>query len=365
MFDFIPLPLYTPIYYYILMLMVLLTFLQTQTNTLGSTASKSFGNGMGMFLFIFLLLYMGLRPVSWEYFGDMGSYNRMFLNYVSGAQISDTKDPFFHFFTKLSSQIMSARMYFLLNACLYIIPLFVVCKKWFKEYWFYGFLLIVISFEFWAYGTNGIRNGIAGSLFLLGMSRDKRVWQIIWIVLAISFHKTMMLPAVGFVLANLYNKPKVMIGFWLLTIPASLIGGGFFESIFSSIGFGEDDRMLQYLTTELASEDRFSSTGFRWDFLFYGATAIFAGWYYIVKLKYSDKIYFWLFNTYVFANAFWILVIRASFSNRFAYLSWFMMAIVIVYPLLKKIIIPKQHQKIGYILLLYFGFTFMMKMILK
>ena len=40
---------------------------------------------------------------------------------------------------------------------------------------------------------------------------------------------------------------------------------------------------------------------------------------------------------YLTANAFWILVIRSSFSNRFAYLSWFLMAIIIFYPFFKHI----------------------------
>lgn len=32
---------------------------------------------------------------------------------------------------------------------------------------------------------------------------------------------------------------------------------------------------------------------------------------------------------------FWVLVIRANFSDRFAYLSWFMYALVMMYPLLE------------------------------
>src|SRR5690606_26335421 len=106
------------------------------------------------------------------------------------------------------------------------------------------------------------------------------------------------LPSVGFLLANFYNHPKNLIVFWVLCIPISLLSGGFFENIFSTIGF--DDDRLSYFTGDIGS-DRFSSTGFRWDFLTYSATAIFAGWYYIIKREYTDKVYFWLFNTYVFA----------------------------------------------------------------
>lgn len=173
----------------------------------------------------------------------------------------------------------------------------------------------------------------------------------------------MLLPSLGFVIANLYNHPKKMLTFWLVCIPLSLVGGGFFENFFASLGF-EDDR-LSYLTDGNVNNDNFSSTGFRWDFLIYSGTAIFAGWYYIVKKEFNEKIYFWLFNTFVFSNAFWILVIRANFSNRFAYLSWFMMGLVIIYPLLRQQLIPKQHQKVGLILLANFAFTFLMNIILS
>ena len=317
---------------------------------------------MGFFAFVFVLLFMGLRPIH-DVFVDMPGYSNIFHRYVDNPELQISNDILFEIYTMIAAQIMTAQMYFLLFACLYVFPLYIVCKKWFKQYWFYGFLFLVTSFSFWSYGTNGIRNGVAGSLFLLAISRDKRVWQIVFIMLAIGFHKTMLLPTIGFVLANFYNKPKVMIAFWIATIPISLLGSGLFESIFSAIGFGEDDRMLRYLTTE-ADTTVFSSTGFRWDFLLYSLTAVVAGWYYIVKLKYNDKIYFWLFNTYVFANAFWILVIRANFSNRFAYLSWFMMGLVIIYPLLKSKLITSQHKKIGLILVIYFAFTFFMNVVL-
>lgn len=361
MIDFIPIELYTPIYYYILLVVVLVILLHTQTKGLKSTEALQLNNNFGSLVAVFVLLYMGLRPIH-GVFVDMTTYNKLFESYVTGAPITSTKDVFFHVFTKFSSQVMSAQIYFLLCAALYVVPLYIVCKKWFNNYWFYAFLFLIGAFSFWAYGTNGIRNGIAGSLFLLGISRDKRLWQVVFFVLAINFHKTMLLPTAGFILANFYNEPKKMIGFWTLCIPLSLVGGGFFENFFATLGF-EDDR-LSYLTDGNINDDNFSSTGFRWDFLLYSATAVFAGWYYIVKLKFEDKIYFWLFNTYLFANAFWILVIRANFSNRFAYLSWFMIGLVIIYPLLKREMIPEQHKKIGFILIAYFGFTFLMNVLL-
>ena len=359
MFDWIPLELYTPFYYYLLLAIVLIILMDSHSR---SWPSGNKFQRFGIIILIFTIVYIGLRPISGRYFGDTNTYAAIFNNYADGAIITSTKDLLFHSFMKISSSIMDVHFFFGLCAVLYIVPLYLVSKKWFKELWFFGFIFLVTAFSFWAAGVNGVRNGIAGSLFLFAVSRDKRIFQVIWLLLAIGFHKTMLLPTVGFILANIFNQPKKLIFFWILCIPLSLIGGDFFESFFGTLGF---DERLSYLTSGNINEDDFSSTGFRWDFLLYSATAIFAGWYYIVKKGYKDKVYFWLFNTYVFANAFWILVIRANFSNRFAYLSWFMIGLIIIYPLLRETLFPNQYKKVGFILLLQFTFTFLMNVILS
>ena len=359
MFDWVPLEYYSAVHYFLMLLLVLLTLLISQSQSMNSDPNFRYMKIMGTMYFIYILIYMGLRPIS-GVFIDMLTYNGIFKHYANGGEIYSRKDIVFHIFTKLCSQIMTAHFYFLTCVALYVIPLYVVCKKWFNDYWFFGFLFLVSAFSFWAYGTNGIRNGIAGSLFLLGISREKRISQAIWILLAIGFHKTMLLPAGAFIIANFYNKPKWVLFFWVLCIPISLVAGGFFESLFGSLGF--DDERMAYFTNEVR-EGRFASTGFRWDFLLYSSTAVFAGWFFIVKRNFNDKVYFWLFNTYVISNGFWILVIRANFSNRFAYLSWFMIGVVIIYPLLKQYIVSKQYKKIGLIMLAYVSFTLFMNIL--
>jgi len=362
MFDWIPIESYTSIYYYVMCVIVLITLLHSQSLRFGEQKNRNFIAFMGFFLLIFVILYMGLRPIH-GVFVDMTTYNGRFENFqkVGVTMMDNPNDYLFDLFTLLCSKIMTAQMYFFTCALLYVGPLWIVSKKWFGSYWFYGFLTLVISLSFWNFGTNGIRNGIASSIFLLGISRDKRLWQIIWIIVAINFHKSMMLPALGFVLATIYNKPKYYLLFWIICIPLSLSFGTVFQELFS--GFVEDER-VSYLIEEVNSS-LFSSVGFRWDFLLYSAAGVFAGWFYIFIRKFQDQYYNILYCTFLFANAFWILVIRANFSNRFAYLSWFMMAMIIFYPLLKKQFLRKQYSKIGFITLAYFFFTFLLNVMLS
>ena len=51
------------------------------------------------------------------------------------------------------------------------------------------------------------------------------------------------------------------------------------------------------------------------------------------------------------------MVIRSAFSNRFAYLSWFMYPTVVAYPLIYLPLWEDQDRKTGWILLGYCAFT--------
>lgn len=355
MIEFVSLENYYPFFINFCLFIVLTTLLHTRVININDEKNIKYIRTFGYSLCFSLILYMGLRPISGKYFTDMLTYSRHFYHYAYGGEIIGSKDLFFHYFMKFCASFMSVHLFFLTCAILYIYPMYRISKVYFKEYWFYSFLMFVVSFSFWAYGVNGIRNGIATSFFLLALTfPKKKVLQIIVFFIAILFHKTILLPTLAYVISLIYNKPKIYIGFWIFCIPLSLVLGGFWEALFASLGFG-DDRLAGYLTSE--SEN---SGSFRFDFLFYSAFAVFTGWYFIIKRKFNDKIYSLLFNTYVISNAFWILIIRANFSNRFAYLSWFLMAIIIIYPFLKKTFYKKQHFAIGKVVFLYFAFTYFM-----
>src|SRR5690554_3435155 len=114
MITSIPLEFYTSFYYYVLLIIILFTFLHTQILSLSDEKNLNYVKITGGIVLAFIFLYMGLRPISGFYFGDMGTYARIFERYADGAPIVSTKDVLFHVFTKLCSQIMSVHTYFLL-----------------------------------------------------------------------------------------------------------------------------------------------------------------------------------------------------------------------------------------------------------
>ena len=162
-------------------------------------------------------------------------------------------------------------------------------------------------------------------------------------------------------LSSLYiiHKFKTAYTFWIVSIFLSLILGNTVANLFASLGF--DDRMSGYLNNTEALSSEFSSSGFRWDFLIYSSMPIVLGYYVIVKKGIRNLTYEFLLNTYILSNAFWVIVIRAAFSNRFAYLSWFLYPIVVAYPLLKLPIWENnQGSYLKKIMLANFGFTYIM-----
>lgn len=361
MFDFIFISDYIPLYYHFMMAITLYSFLQSNVKKLEDFDTIKMMGFLGYFLLIIVLLYMGTRPISFV-FGDMINYADGYQKLQLNSNLEISKDFIFWYFTKICAGILDAREYFFLIAVIYILPNYFFVKKYFNEYWYIPLLMIFGSFSFWTYGTNGLRNGMATSIFIGALYYyDKNKW-IMYGLMALSYgvHNSLMIPIGAFIVSGLYKNPKVYFYIWLAAIPLSLIGGGAWESFFASLGLG-DDRVGNYLSSGVeSSETKFSSTGFRWDFVLYSGFAVVAGYYYIIKRGFKDSFYTHLWGTYMIANAFWILVIRANFSNRFAYLSWFLMAIVIAYPLFKVKFWPEHYKIVGRIFFAYYLFTYYM-----
>jgi hypothetical protein len=326
----------------------------------GDLRNKNYSRAALIFAF-FLLLFIGLRPIDvpgvGKYFGDSINYLLTFNYIANGGNVESWSDPVFGFLTEFCAHNLSAETYFFILAALYIIPLYSACRRINGNRTFILLLGIVSSMLFLSGGVNGIRAGIGTSFVLLAFSyRDRKGLLAILFIFALGFHKSMFLPILAFLICSFYSNYKVYIFIWFISIGLSLAFGGFWENFFASFTIG-DERFTNYLTTQVDAS-LFKYTGFRWDFLFYSFIPVMAGVYYITKLEYKNSNYIHLFNTYLIANSFWILVIRASYSNRFAALSWFLLPLILLVPLIEDNIFYNKPGTISIFLLLIFAFTY-------
>lgn len=369
-FTLVPLYLYTPVYYWLMFTICILTGWY-YTNSVG--CRKLLIQNSGMFAFVLaipLAFYVGCRPVSGRYFADMKMYAYLF----DWMKVNTFVDMFsfssewvFDFLMRLCKRsTRDVHVFFLMVDLIYFGCQLWACKKLLKENAWLAILFVFFSYQFFTYSTNGIRNGMACSLMMLAMAfiadRNKRGYLIggFLCVLAIGTHRSVMIPISAIIAAIYFVKnTRQAILIWVACIFLSLIAGGFFQGLFQRLGF--DDRMTSYSTYDMS---RFSHSGFRWDFLLYSAMPIWLAKY-VSDKGIKDATFSLLANTYIIANSFWVLVCRMAYSNRFAYLSWFMYGLVIAYAVIRVPIWKDQDKKCGLILMAHTAFTMGMFLIGK
>lgn len=364
MIEILPAELYHPIYCFISIVLTIYYYSRLNRG-FELEYNKKRRYGLILFYAIAFIIVVGYRPISGYYFGDTINYAHIF-NFLQGDTVKPDKEDewIFDYITWWCAQNMDVHSYFLLIEILYIVPVLIACKKICPNNPAVMMLFFMTSFSFFSYGTNGIRNGMACSLIILAIAYtfDKKKWKLL-ISLLLAFiaygcHISTALPIISMIVCLFFKNTKLLIYFWVLSIGISLVAGGQVEAFFTSLGF--DDRMSVY-SSENVDTSLFSSTGFRWDFLLYSAMPIILGWYCFFKRGIIDKKYSYLLNTYILCNSFWVMMIRASYSNRFAYLSWFLYPIVLAYPLLSfKVFQDKNNNKVAWILVAHTAFTIIM-----
>lgn len=347
---------YTNIYFILLVLITLFSFVlnpRKQKKDLKTT----------FFLFAFCALYIGLRPFSSVY-TDMLSYKIIFEDAIQGYSIDAISGDFlFVEYTQLSARIMSLEMWFFLTALIYTWAAYKTLRNIFGNNMYAAFLLLVTSFFFFAYGTNTIRTGLAGSLALLGISqyyKNKKALLVLFFFLAINFHNTFIIFIIAFIISAIYKRTFVYIIVWLICFFLSAI----IQLDISSYIIGLSGDSIQRAKTYLTGEDTLGIGGiFRWDFFLYGLLPIIWGLHIVWKKKFNDKFYTTVLNTYITINAAWILVIRMIYTDRFAYIGWILIPIVITYPLLKKPEIIKEPNKIlSYAIIINLALTILLRL---
>lgn len=340
---------------------------------IGSSAQKilhaegSSMQGVALFLTLALSIFIGLRPVAGA-FGDMAMYGHHYLNIVNGlVPISLQGEWLWEDIAAFCKTIgLSLNEYFLVISFGYFAGMFICSFLLMRKNLWMAVIFFYVSFSCYSFSTNGLRNGLGCSIDLIAMSLfamggAKRPAGIVLMFLAMGIHRSTILPSAATVVSlYLIKDTKMAIRFWIASIAISLAAGPLVEQFFSALGF--DDRMDKYssVNQDVSSMDQFSMSGFRWDFLLYSAFPVAMIWYVTRYRKFTDQIYTIFANSYLLCNAFWIMVIRSAFSNRFAYLSWFLYPVVIVYPLLRMNLFKDQDRKTALILFLYSGFTFFM-----
>lgn len=359
----IPVEYYNNAYYASLMVLVLLMvfpLIKPNPITVKTLYRLSW---FSVIIIVFTVLFIGLRDPwgAFKYLGDTRAYTRMFSE-ATLPEFAASKDFGFDFFMYICSKVMSVQVFYLLCALLYVVLPYLSFKKWFRRRAWLALLVYITAMSFWAFGINGLRNGLGVAFFIYALSFIKQpVKMAFWFILAVSFHKSMLLPVFSFLVTYYLNNTKVLIYIWLGSIPISYFLGNSLEihisGLFNSVGF-VDRRVDSLFADEIQGLGM--NRAFRLDFILYSSVAVLFGYYYVVKRRFRDVLYIRMLNTYLLSNTVWIFMIYAAYTNRTAYLSWFLMPVILIYPLLRKIIVKRQNNMIFLIIIGSLMFTLVM-----
>ena len=326
--------------------------------------------GLIVILLATYCLLIGNRPISGALFGDTYNYAYAYgMVKLENIKIGfSEKEWLFNFISALCARYVDVSVFFTLVMFGYMFFALGGIKKWFKNDTYGALLFYIGAFSFFSYATNGIRNGLGCAIVIFAMSfvaTDQRKNYFAFTILSIAayfIHKSTALPILCCIVALFIKNPRPLIFFWFLSIILSIVARGPIESFFTELGF--DDRLTGYVQGSEIYADMGYKSGFRPDFLLYSFMPIWLGIVVTAKAGISNRTYCVLLSTYIMANSFWVMMMNAAYSNRFAYLSWFLYPIVIAYPCLRMNVWGKKQGYVaGTILLAHTAFTLFMQFI--
>ncbi|MCQ2267583.1 MAG: EpsG family protein [Bacteroidaceae bacterium] len=363
MFDWVTVWFYTEYFDLAVLLLVFLAFWQCHVGTILHKNTVEMNAVWGVMIAVFIILYMGLRPINKE-FGDTINYYREFQIYARDNAVFtwewNTEWLYYnmlHWFSKNGD----IHTLFFISAFVYVGSLWLACVRIFKNYYYIPFLVIISMFTFWSYGVNGIRNGLGASIFILALTYANNIPLMLSLILiAVGCHTSVMLMVAAAILAWFEKRTNIYLIGWFLCVVLSYIAGNSIQNYLANMNiFHSDDRFSDYLTgaNQVGEKVQLLMT-FRWDFLIYSLIGVLVGYYFIKRKNYKDEFYGWLFHIYLTTNAFWVLIIRANYSNRFAQISWFILPLVFIYPFIKKRFWSNHEKMLGFAILIFYAFTF-------
>lgn len=169
-------------------------------------------------------------------------------------------------------------------------------------------------------------------------------------IISLGFHHSMIMVVCAYIVVLLYKNRYIYFGIWLVSLFMALTHITLFQNLFYGLA---DEGGQGYL-------GRVAESGFRIDFVIYSAAPVIVGMIAILKRGVTSRVYTVMLNLYLLTNSVWMLCMYASFTNRIAYLSWFLYPFVLIYPFLNEDWSPVKYKSARLVAYGHLAFTLFM-----
>lgn len=286
------------------------------------------------FITIVVSLVIGLRD---ETVGiDTASYAYMFREGQATRSVFVTGDIGWNAFVYLFSSLTSnVSIFFVFNAIVYTAAPFIGLKNKLGYNLCLLLALTLLSPNFVQFGINVMRQGFAASIFLFALKyydTDKKILMYTLMGLSVAAHMSMIAPFVGLLIITMRGTIKKshalgLILIWTLLLLFTIAGLNNWADYFPFLG----GRLLDYSAGTSGVEAKIFNVPV--NFWRYSALPVVLYLFFLIKGTKIDRFYTNIGSVYVLCSCVYILTFSFSYSLRFAYLSEFLMPLLIVYPI--------------------------------
>lgn len=310
---------------------------------------------------ILIIIYIGSRPNSPVFADGPGYWYGIIDHRWENYSLEQVSNQFatLYLMTTLSSNNISPRIGFFIFAIISYGFALIAMRKLFPKDTLLAMIMYCGTFCVFGGAVNGIKNGMALSVFLCALAY-KDNWKIFIPLLALSigFHHSMQLSLAVFALCLFYKKTNRYYLAWFFGLIIAAAHITYFQNMLA--GF-TDEHGQGYLLT---NADSLFVTGFRPDFILYSSAPVILGWWLMKKQKIQlPDHYGFCLNVYLVMNTIWLLCMYSSFTNRISALSWALFPILLLYPFLNMQFNPKQYKYVSWIVAGQLAFTTLMTVI--
>lgn len=309
---------------------------------------------------ILIIIYIGSRPNSPVFADGPGYWYGILDHRWEHYTLEEVSNQFVtkYLMSTLSFYEVDPRIGFFIFAIIYYGFALLAMRKLFPRDTLLAMIMFCGAFCTFGGAVNGIKNGMALSLFLCAIAyRDNWRYYIPFLILSIGLHHSMQLSIAAFIACKFYTKTRNYSIAWIFGLIMAAAHISYFQTLFAGY---TDESGQSYLITNSDSW----VTGFRPDFILYSAAPLFVAWWISQKRKIQiDSNYAFSLNVYMLMNTIWLLCIYSAFTNRIAALSWSIFPILLLYPFLNMRIVRNQYKYVTYAVWGQLGFTTFMTLI--
>lgn len=220
-------------------------------------------------------------------------------------------------------------LFFGLSAIIYVGALWLLSKILCGRKSVYVIITAFMSLGFLSYNVNTLRAGLALALFLFAIAshvEKNKVMFVSFSVLSVLLHFSTALIVISYLLSLTRIKIKWYYFVWIVFLIISFLNIA--SPLTDFVRLADNIKINGYLDARFVEY----KVGFRWDFIMYSLFPLFIGYWFAIRNNYHNPIYLRLYKCYILTNAIWLLYIRIPFTNRVAFLSWFLLPFLVLLP---------------------------------